>query len=610
MTQTKLRRAVTYVRVSTSPQEMTASRETQTSRNEAYALREGLTIVRPFYDVGSGLSITERPGFLLAVDFVCDPANGITDILCDDLSRLTRSPRDYFPYMDRMEKAGVTLHSVMEGEKVGPDSDFTWGMICLTHERNSRLTGIKTKNNQRAAVERGRVIATKPGYGYMREEFEKEIQTSQGTKVIKETRWVRNPDEWPYLLMIINLSLNGKSPMTIARELNLQRVPGPVGQEWSDRTIRYILRNPHYLGKSYRGRISDSKLPGRHEITPVTYSREETHEAAMTREQFDLIEQMIVARTRTSGPTKCHSSVNILSGMAKCGFCKMAGKDSNLIITRDEPGGTARLRCARKKDQGAAVCPSKPILMDDLVKQVLERLLETNLTEEDIRQLIEDVAQDSHEYLTEGEARKKELSKELSEVRKRERNLSEVMQTKGTRAKCLATLMQDLEGLEEKERTLQEGIQEINEATEEARLFINDPEGILEAVLDLRTYTETRDLEASKELINLFIVAVYVYNEKLPEDADHENHMEMHWTLPIFSEATGESSDREIVILKKEDYEDDYNKFCLLGTSMGIDRGYRLNRLRLDGFPRPRGDRPVNQDTGEIAEAVPPPTRG
>ena len=43
----------------------------------------------------------------------------------------------------------------------------------------------------------------------------------------------------------------------------------------------------------------------------------------------------------------------------------------------------------------------------------------------------------------------------------------------------------------------------------------------------------------------------------------------MHWTLPIFSEATGESSDREIVILKKDDYEDDYNKFCPLGTRMG-----------------------------------------
>ena len=552
MMQTRLRKAISYVRVSTNPQEVTASRESQTARNEAYALGEGMTIALYLEDVGSALSIKKRPNFLRGVDIACDPLNGITDFIFDDLSRFTRSPRDYFPYMDRLEKAGITLHSVMEGEKVGPESDFTWGMITLTHERNSRLTGIKTKKNQRAAVERGRVIATKAAYGYMREEFEKEIQTFQGKKVIKETRWVKNPDEWPHLLMIINMALNGKSPMNIARELNLLGVRGPVGEEWSDRTVRYILRNPHYLGRPYRGRISDSELPGRPEITPITYSREETHEAAMTQEQFDLIDQMIVARTRTSGPTKCHSSVNILSGIAKCGFCEMAGHDSNLIITRDEPGGTIRLRCSRKKDQGAAVCPSKPILMDYLVRKVLERLLETNLTE--------------------GEARKKELSKELAEVRKRKRNISETIQTRGTDHEAPATLLQDMYTLERKDRTLEDEIQEINDATEEARLFINEPEGILEAILDLRTYTETRDLEASKDLINLFIVAVYVYNEKMDADADHENHMEMHWTLPIFSEVTGESSDREIVILKKEDYEDDYNKFCLLGTPMGGTR--------------------------------------
>ena len=228
--------------------------------------------------------------------------------------------------------------------------------------------------------------------------------------------------------------------------------------------------------------------------------------------------------------------------------CKLAGHDSNLVIHRDTPGGIARLRCSRKKNQGKGKCLSKPIRMDELVKQVLERLLDTTLTEPTVRQLIEDVARDSGPYLEEGQARKKELSEQLTEVRKRIRNISEVIQTQGARYQGLATLLKDLAELEEKERKLQEAIQEINDATEQARLFINDPDRIIEAILDLRTYTETRDEEAAKELISLFVTAVYVYKEDVHEDDDHENHMEIHWTIPIFSERTGESWDNEIVV--------------------------------------------------------------
>ena len=84
MMQPKPRKAISYVRVSTRPQEATASRETQLARNESYALREGLTIVHSAEDVGSGLSIKERPNFVREVDRACDPSNGITDFIFDD----------------------------------------------------------------------------------------------------------------------------------------------------------------------------------------------------------------------------------------------------------------------------------------------------------------------------------------------------------------------------------------------------------------------------------------------------------------------------------------------------------------------------------------------
>ena len=572
MMRTALRKAVEYARVSSRPQEMTASREVQFDRMDSYALREGLPVARRFEDVGSGLSTKERPQFEAFVAFACDPANGITDAIVDDLSRFTRSPRDYYPYMERLERAGITLHSALEGAKVGPDSEFTWGMICLTNERNSRLQSAKTKNHQREAIKRGQIIAGKAPYGYMWERVDREIETSRGKKVIAQNRLVPNPEEWPHLLKIFNAALNGKSPLTIAKELNFLSIPGPTGGDWSDRAVRYILRNPHYLGRPYRGKNPKSKLPGRQESMPVTYG-EDTHEAAVSRENFEKIDQMILARTYTSGPTKCHSSPSIVSGIAKCGPCIMAGyppETCNLVIARDRKGGIARLRCARKKNQKNHACSTKNnIRLDTLLKHVMTRMFDHNLTGQNIKELIEEVTRKSSPYLEDKQKEKEDLYKSLAEVKKRIQNISEVIQTQGTRYQGMPTMLEDLANLEKKRQTLEEKVQEINDATEEARLFINDPEGILAAVLDLRTYTETRDEEAAKELIRLFVTSIDVYDiQPLPEGGQ-EWRLDIQWTLPIFSERTDKSGDREIVILKKDDDDPQDDDFCLLGRFVG-----------------------------------------
>ena len=567
-----LRKAVEYARVSSRPQEMTASREVQFDRMDSYAFREGLPVARRFEDVGSGLSTKERPQFEAFVAFACDPANGITDAIVDDLSRFTRSPRDYYPYMERLERAGITLHSALEGAKVGPDSEFTWGMICLTNERNSRLQSAKTKNHQREAVKRGQIIAGKAPYGYMWEKVDREIETSRGNKVIAQNRLVPNPEEWPHLLKIFNAALNGKSPLTIATELNFLSIPGPTGGDWSDRAVRYILRNPHYLGRPYRGKNPKSKLPGRQESMPVTYG-EDTHEAAVSRENFEKIDQMILARTYTSGPTKCHSSPSIVSGIAKCGPCIMAGyppETCNLVIARDRKGGIARLRCSRKKNQKKHACSTKNnIRLDTLLKHVMTRMFDHNLTGQNIKELIEEVTRKSSPYLEDKQKEKEDLYKSLAEVKKRIQNISEVIQTQGTRYQGMPTMLEDLAKLEKKRQTLEEKVQEINDATEEARLFINDPEGILAAVLDLRTYTETRDEEAAKELIRLFVTSIDVYDIQPLTKGNQEWRLDIQWTLPIFSERTDKSGDREIVILKKDDDDHQDDDFCLLGRFVG-----------------------------------------
>ena len=199
----------------------------------------------------------------------------------------------------------------------------------------------------------------------------------------------------------------------------------------------------------------------------------------------------------------------------------------------------------------------------------MTRMFDHNLTGQNIKELIEEVNRKSSPYLEDKQKEKEDLYKSLAEVKKRIQNISEVIQTQGTRYQGMPTMLEDLAKLEKKRQTLEEKVQEINDATEEARLFINDPEGILAAVLDLRTYTETRDEEAAKELIRLFVTSIDVYDIQPLTKGNQEWRLDIQWTLPIFSERTDKSGDREIVILKKDDDDHQDDDFCLLGRFVG-----------------------------------------
>ncbi len=73
-------------------------------------------------DVGRGLGTKQRPELLKLFEYVLDPANGVTDVMFDDLSRLTRRSRHQEEYIETLEEAGITLHSVNEGRKYSSDS--------------------------------------------------------------------------------------------------------------------------------------------------------------------------------------------------------------------------------------------------------------------------------------------------------------------------------------------------------------------------------------------------------------------------------------------------------------------------------------------------------
>ena len=73
MSQMKLKRkAVRYRRVSGNSQKDNFSLRNQDARSAKYCERKGLPLDRDFDDVGSGLSIKHRPGFVEMAEYVLE----------------------------------------------------------------------------------------------------------------------------------------------------------------------------------------------------------------------------------------------------------------------------------------------------------------------------------------------------------------------------------------------------------------------------------------------------------------------------------------------------------------------------------------------------------
>ena len=141
--------------------------------------------------------------------------------------------------------AGVQLVTLAEGEisELHVGLKGTMNALYLTDLRQKMWRGLE-----------GRVRQGRSGgglcYGYdVVREIDARGEPIHGGRVIDEA-------EAAVVRRIFAAFATGKSPRTIARELNTERIPGPGGRPWSDTTIRGhslrrtgILHNELYIGR-------------------------------------------------------------------------------------------------------------------------------------------------------------------------------------------------------------------------------------------------------------------------------------------------------------------------------------------------------------------------
>ena len=398
-----------------------ASIITQRKMLRSYAAEHGYVVFDEYVDNGWSGTNFDRPDFKRMIADI--EAKKVNMVITKDLSRLGRDyitagqyTEIYFP------SKGVRYIAIHDGY----DSDSPYSDIApfknVINEMYARDTSKKIRSAFATKMQDGAYIAAFAPYGYQKDPVDKNhlVVDGQSGQVVKR---------------IFRMAAEGAPPAEIARSLNERGIPPPAvyrcmthdglevsayskRQEWTSATITKMLRNVVYLGHIAQGKTT--KISFKSHLT-LSNPRDEwivvenTHEALVDQETFDLVRRRTMARTCEKKGT----FYNLFSGIAKCADC---GRNMSTTGTRKK-GSPANLTCGGYKLYGAEECSNHFIDYNVLYEIVQASLREQLAISREERAAVLENAQKKQP----ASAGRQERSKEISSIKKRLRELEGII---------------------------------------------------------------------------------------------------------------------------------------------------------------------------------------
>ncbi|MDP1964715.1 MAG: recombinase family protein [Reyranella sp.] len=418
-------RVALYARYSSDNQSVT-SIDDQFRICREHAAREKWKIVGTYHDAAiSGASVILRPGVQALLQ---DAQRGVFDtVLAEALDRVSRDQADVATLFKHLRFAGVQIVTLSEGEI----SELHVGLNGTMNALFLKDLAAKTHRGIRGRVEKG-----KSGgglcYGY-----DVVGHTNAEGEPIRGERAI-NLIEAEIIRRVFRAFAAGISPRAIARHLNDEGIPGPVGALWTDSTLRGhaargtgLINNELYIGKLVWNRLRYIKDPTTGKRVSRINPREKwiTTEVPELRIVDDALWQAAKARqgelaikyanvivaTRSAHANRLngtHRPRSLLSGLLVCGHCggpyALRGQDRYACSNHVMNGSCANSRSITREALEAR-------MLDGL----RDRLMAPEIAAEAMRAYAEETNRLNRERRSSGAADRKALAdidKKLKEI--------------------------------------------------------------------------------------------------------------------------------------------------------------------------------------------------
>ena len=293
-----------YIRVSTDDQ-VELSPDSQRQKIKEYCQKNGYILSDVFEDLGiSGKSADKRPGFRQMIAMCKAKEHPFDAIIVWKFSRFARNQEESIVYKSMLRKIGVEVISISEPISEGIGGKLTEAILEIMDEYYSINLSQEVMRGMTEGARRGKIMSVAP-FGYSAKNHQYYPDDNANT-----------------VRAIFDMFVNqGYGLMSIAYNLNRQGIKTRRGSKWENRTIKYILQNPVYIGKIRWNYATHNGKPGTVSINDEAdwIIVDGTHEPIIDDETFKKAQEKIAQFRRQT--TRRVAQKHWLSGVLVCSKC-------------------------------------------------------------------------------------------------------------------------------------------------------------------------------------------------------------------------------------------------------------------------------------------------
>lgn len=408
-----------YARVSTTRQaENDLSIPDQLRQMRSWAERNGHVVASEYVEPGASATDDKRPVFqdmMLAAEQKPAP---FQLVVVHSLSRFFRDLVQAAMYERKLLKAGVKLISITQQTSDDSSGEMQRHMFMLFDQYQSKEIAKHTLRGMQENARQGYFNGSKAPFGY------KTVDAGQtGIRGRMKKKLAIEPAEADIVRDIYTLYVYGKnsprmSMMDITNALNAKgtRMRGKL---WRFQNIHMILSSTTYAGTHIFNKMDSKSKIRRNEADWIKI----LVPAIIDQDTFDGAAKLRAAMTPKLNNPKRMSSPTLLTGLLKCDCC-----GANMVLITAKKNTYVYYKCSNRISRGVTACKSPNYPMATIDNLVLDAFRTKVLTEDYIRDVIDELRQHSKQNQGSDKQTLKKLETELKDIEQAEAKLYEAIE--------------------------------------------------------------------------------------------------------------------------------------------------------------------------------------
>ena len=287
-------------------------------------------------------------------------------IITKSVTRFARNLIAMLEIIRELRSIGVDVYFEEQNiHSINPDGEYMLTLYGMVAELEAKNTSNNMKWRIQHEFENGNTWGLAPCLGYR----------------IKNKNYVIYEPEAKIVRLIFEMYVNGMGDQKIANCLNNTSLKPFNKKKWVRSTISYILTNINYTGniilqKTYReDPLTKHRKVNRGEKTK--YYCENTHEAIVSKELFDLAKEIREQRRIKKGTPKVRYKKHPMAGIVKCPQC---GANYRHKYKNDKEIWL----CSTFLTEGKSKCSSKQV-PHDILMDCLRKCLKKKISVEKVK---------------------------------------------------------------------------------------------------------------------------------------------------------------------------------------------------------------------------------